>query len=214
MSIRSVSFDDDSDDELCVFSGSDLLISHYDIADLDWGEISERTQIDERRGLVITQVAVLEDLIDEFLLYLEDAKDPSVFREKELSGKTIGPRLTMLEARLQQADLLDSDAVDCLAVARTTVDRRNRLAHGTVECRPTRVVPIWELGHADLEIEWVLIDRRSGETERISMARLREDLYNAIGAFTGLLAYAERFVERAPSPTHFAGGHYLGVPTR
>lgn len=45
------------------------------------------------------------------------------------------------------------------------------------------------------------------------MARLREDVYDAIGALTGLLAYAERFVEQTPTPTHFAGGHYLGVPT-
>ena len=70
MAIQSLSFDDESDEELYVFSGNDLLISHYDIADLDWEEVAERSLIDQRRGLVITQVAVLEDLVDDFLLYL------------------------------------------------------------------------------------------------------------------------------------------------
>lgn len=213
MSVRSVSFDDGSDEELCVFSGSDLLPSHYDIADLDWEEVSERTLIDERRGLVITQVAVLEDLVDEFLGYLEDPEDARRFREEKLNGTTIGPRLAMLERRLRLAGLLDDEAVDCLTAARATVYRRNRLAHGTVNCRPTRVVPISDLAHVDLEIEWVLVDRRSDETERISMARLRQDVDDAIGAFSGLLAYAESFVERAPTPKHFGGGHYLGAPT-
>jgi len=213
MAIRSVSFDDDGDEDLCVFCGTDLLISHYDITDLDWGEVAERTLIDQRRGLVITQVTALEDLVDEFILYLEAAEDNGLVRQKGLSRMTIGPRLGLLEKRLKRAELLEGEVVDCLAAVRATVDRRNRLAHGTVECRPTRVVPVADLTHTDLEVEWVLIDRRSGETERISMARLREDVLDAIGAFTGLLAYAERFVERAPTPLHFAGGYYLGIPT-
>lgn len=213
MSVRSVSFDDASDGDLWVFSGNDLLLSHYDIADLDWDEIAERALIDERRGLLITQVAVLEDLVDEFILYLEDPQDARRFREKELNRATIGPRLTMLATLLRSAGLLDNQAADCLAAAGTTVDRRNRLAHGTMHCRPTRVVPIRDLAHVDLEIEWVLVDRRSDETERISTARLRQDVYDAVGAFSGLLAYAESFVERAPQPRHFAGGHYLAAPT-
>jgi hypothetical protein len=45
------------------------------------------------------------------------------------------------------------------------------------------------------------------------MAGLRQDVYDAIGVFTSLLAYAESLVERAPSPKHFAGGQYLGSPT-
>ncbi len=213
MAVRSVSFDDDDDEGLWVFGGRDLLISHYDIAELDWVAVGERTLIDERRGLVITQVAALEDLIDEFILYLEDPQDTNAFRLKELNERTIGPRLIMLEKGLKKAELLDEEVADLLAAVRAIVDRRNRLAHGTVDCRPIRVVPISQLAHTDLEVEWVLIDRRSGGMERISMTRLREDVLEAIGAFTGLLAYAERFVERAPKPAHFLGGYYLGAPT-
>lgn len=212
MTVRSLSFDDDSDDDLCVFSGNDLLISHYDTADLDWGEVAERSLIDERRGLVITQVAVLEDLVDEFILYLEDPHDPQDLR-KQLSGKTIGPRLNMLEDLLRRTGLLDHQAVEHLAELRAIVERRNRLAHGTVHCRPTHVVPIKDLGLGVLELEWVLVDRRSGETERISMAALRQDVIEAIGTFSAMLAYAESFVERAPAPTNYPGGVYLGLLT-
>ena len=67
MAAWSVSFDDDNDEELSVLSGYDLLIAHYDVADLDWREVAERSALDQRRGLVITQAAVLEDLIDEFI---------------------------------------------------------------------------------------------------------------------------------------------------
>lgn len=213
MAIQSLSFDDESDEELYVFSGNDLLISHYDIADLDWEEVAERSLIDQRRGLVITQVAVLEDLVDEFLLYLEDPLDACRFREEFLSGKTIGPRLDMLEKRLQLAELMDDETIECLAAVHAAVDRRNRLAHGTVKRRPTRNIPISDLLKVDVGLEWVLVDRRSNETERVSMTCLRQDVYEAIGAFSGLLAYAETFVERAPKPRHFVGGHYLGAPT-
>jgi hypothetical protein len=72
MAAWSVSIDDDNDEELSVFSGYDLLISHYDFADLDCREVAERSALDQRRGLVITQADVLEDLIDEFILYLAD----------------------------------------------------------------------------------------------------------------------------------------------
>jgi hypothetical protein len=213
MPVRSVSFDDDSDEELCVFSGGDLLLAHYDVVDLDWGEVADRSLIDERRGLAITQVVAIEDLIDEFILYLADPPDPARFRDEKLNGVTIGPRLGMLEMALRSAGLLDGEAADCLSAARAMVSRRNQLAHGTIHCRPTRVVPIADLAHVDLDIEWVLVDRRSGEADRISMAGLRHDVYDAIGVFTSLLAYAERFVERAPAPEHFAGGQYLGTPT-
>jgi hypothetical protein len=58
---QELSFDDESDDDdLRVFSGSDLLTSHNDIVDLDWGEIAARTAIDERKGLVFTQTVVIE----------------------------------------------------------------------------------------------------------------------------------------------------------
>jgi hypothetical protein len=207
-----VSFDDDSEEDLFVFSGNDLLISHYDVADLDWLEVAERSLIDERRGLVIMQVAVLEDLVDEFILYLADPDDLDAFRT-QLSRRTIGPRLDMLESYLDGADLLDREAGQHLSELRLIVDRRNRLAHGTIRCRPTGLVQIQDLGLHDVELEWVLVDRRSGETERISMAALRQELLEAVGAFSALLAYAEAFVRRALGPTNYLGGQYLGVPT-
>lgn len=96
MAIRSLSFDDDSEDDLCVFSGDDLVITHADGPDLDWREVAERSALDERRGLVIAQVAVLEDLIDEFILYLVDPADPEDY-QRSLDKKTIGPRINILE---------------------------------------------------------------------------------------------------------------------
>lgn len=209
MVVHSVSFDDDSDEDLCVFSGTDLLTTHYDVAELAWEEIAERALIDERRGLVVTQVAVLEDLVDEFLLYLEDPPNVGEFRAG-LDTKSIGPRLDMLEARLLKARLLDEEASHQMAGLRAAVARRNRLAHGTIHCRPTRAVPINDLSRVELEIEWVLVDRRSRAVERISMAGLRQDLDDAIGAFSALLAYAEVFVERVPEPVNFVDGIYLG----
>jgi hypothetical protein len=65
----------------------------------------------------------------------------------------------------------------------------------------------------DLELEWVIYDRRSHKRERIRMSGLRADLYEAIGLFTGLLKYAEAFVKAAPPPANFSGGHYLASPT-
>ena len=47
---------------LFVFSGDDLLTSHNDIADVDWVEVAERTLIDERRGLVVAQAVIIEDV--------------------------------------------------------------------------------------------------------------------------------------------------------
>jgi hypothetical protein len=209
MAVNSISFDDDSDEDLCVFSGSDLLISHYDFADLDWQEVAERSAIDERRGLVITQVAVLDDLVDDFIVYLVDPVDCTEHQAK-LDRRTIGVRLDDLESLLASADLLDSDAVDVLEMLRRVVHRRNQLAHGTIYCRRPVTFGSWRDG---IELEWVLADRRSGATERLTMAGLREDVYAAIGAFTGLLAYAERFVQVAPAPRNFPGGRYLATPT-
>ena len=98
MTVRLASFDDDDESELYVFSGNDLLLSHYDVADLDWEEVAERSVIDERRGLVIAQVAVLEDLIDEFIVCLGDPPR----RRRNWGGnrrtKTIEPRLDVARA--------------------------------------------------------------------------------------------------------------------
>ena len=96
MAIHSVSFDDDAEDDLCVFSGYDLVLTHVDGPDLDWEEVAERSALDERRGLVIAQVAVLEELIDEFILYLVDPADPEGY-QRNLDKETISPRINKLE---------------------------------------------------------------------------------------------------------------------
>jgi hypothetical protein len=210
MAVSSVSFDDDSDEDLCVFSGSDVLISHYDVADLNWQEVAERSAVDERRGLVITQVAVLDDLVDEFILYVADPVNEAMYRT-DLDRLTIGPRLDRFESLARTAGILDVEAEEILAELRRIVSRRNKLAHGTISCRPVGPVRPGSWVH-DIELEWVLADRRSAATERITMAGLRQDVHDAIGAFTGLLAYAERFVRLAAAPRNFGGGLYLAVP--
>lgn len=53
MAARSVSFDDDSDEELYVFSGNDLLIAHYDVADL-----SRQHLVGHGRGSVRSRTAL------------------------------------------------------------------------------------------------------------------------------------------------------------
>ena len=107
MPILSLSFDDDSEEPLFVFSDEDLLMAHIDEVDLDWEEVAERSILDERRGLVITQVAVLEELIDEFILYVTDPADPEGCKRR-LDRKTIGPRIDELEKALRERDLLDA----------------------------------------------------------------------------------------------------------
>jgi hypothetical protein len=64
----------------------------------DWHEVAERSALDERRGLVITRVAVIEDVVDEFILYLADPSDHDAY-QADLDRLTIGPRLDRLEDR-------------------------------------------------------------------------------------------------------------------
>lgn len=148
-------------DELFVFSGDDLLTSHYDIADLDWAEVADRTLIDERRGLIITQAVVVEDVIDEFILYLEDPTDPAVYRMETMGKWNAGTRRRELEKLLRRSGLLSSRATLLLDECRTIGERRNVLAHGTVSPRlinlakPDQVVPIADLSGTDLAIEWI-----------------------------------------------------------
>lgn len=210
--VHSVTFDDDDDSELHVFSGSDLLLTHYDVMDLDWQEIAERSAIDERRGLVIAQVATLEDLVDEFILYSEDPLDPEA-GQRELDRLMLGARLHRLRAALSSLGLLDGRTTSLMDDLDAVVLRRNQLAHGTLMVQPLRVVPISDLATSDLELEWRLVDRRRRTSEGVSMAGLRADLSAAIGAFMALLSYAELFVEQAPHPANFGGGFYLARPT-
>jgi hypothetical protein len=211
MTRASISFDDEDGEELYVFSGNDLLMSHYDAADLDWEEVAQRAALDQRRGLVITQVAILEDLIDEFIHYLADPADPEAY-QVDLDKCTIGPRLNRLEKLLLRAGLRDRHVADLLNEIRRVVTRRNVLAHGTIHRRPVEPVEpgSWIDG---IPLEWIITSRRSKTVERLTMSRLRQDLYDAIGCFSEMLQYAERFVEIAPWPTTFRGGRYLGAPT-
>jgi hypothetical protein len=92
MPILSLSFDDDSEEPLFVFSGDDLLMAHIDEVDLDWEEVAEHSILDERRGLVITQVAVLEELIDEFILYVRPSTIAKLYRDLLISGAATASR--------------------------------------------------------------------------------------------------------------------------
>jgi hypothetical protein len=209
MAFTNASFDDSSDKELHIFSGYDLLIAHYDIADLAWEEVAERTVIDERRGLVVLQVAVLEDLIDDFIMRLADEPHQEEFYAT-LTKKTIGPRLEQLTHLLEERNLIDSKASELLVEVRTIVQRRNELAHGTIHYRPVGGMPPLPL-KGDIEFEWVISSRRSPEPQRLTMSQLREDLYEAIGCFMALLAYSDRWMAQVPPPRYFKGGHYLGT---
>lgn len=212
MSVRSVCFDDNDESDLVVFSGNDLLLSHYDGPDLDWQEMAERSALDERRGLVIAQVAVLEDLIDEFLHYLVDPADRDQYQRK-LDAMTIGPRLDQLEAALDRLGLLDERATSLLADVGAVVRRRNQLAHGTLHWLPVRRMSFEEMRRDGVDLEWLMVDRKSRSVERITMAGLRRDVYAAIGVFTSMLGFAEELVERAPQPVNFVDGAYLAAPT-
>ena len=105
------------------------MISHYDIADLDWQELAERSSIDERRGLVIAQVAAIEDLIDEFLMYLDDPVDAEPY-QRSLNTQTIGPRLDQLLSKLRRAGLLNLLADERLNDLQRIVLRRTNSRTG------------------------------------------------------------------------------------
>jgi len=44
------------------------------------------------------------------------------------------------------------------------------------------------------------------------MSGLRDDLYEAIGAFTGMLSYADTLVRLAPRPVNVTDGCYMCPP--
>jgi len=211
MPILPLSFDDDSEEPLFVFSGEDLLMAHIDEVDLDWEEVAERSILDKRRGLVITQVAVLEELIDEFILYVTDPADPEGC-QRRLDRKTIGPRIDELEKVLRERDLLDAAGAELIADLRALVDIRNELAHGIIYRTLLYVVPIEELATRDLPQEWRIYSRRSRTSRRLTTAGLRENLEDAIGCFTALIAWGEDLVKQAPSPQNFREPTYFTSP--
>lgn len=211
MGVRQSSFDDPIEDDLFVFSGNDLLTSYLDGPDLDWREVAERTAIDARRGLVVLQVAVLEDVIDELILYLEDTPDQENLAVR-LSRQTFGPRLDRLERLLRDGDLWDEAAEAFLADLRAITKRRNELAHGVIKLRPVGGMP--KLGQCDFDFEWVITSRKSRANERITMSGLRNDLYDAIALFTAALQYGDALVQRTPRRRHFKDGQYVSAPSR
>lgn len=185
-------------------------MAHMDEVDLDWEEVAERSILDSRRGLVITQVAALEELIDEFILYVTDPADPEEF-QRGLDRKTIGPRLEELEQALVKRGQLDADGESLLADLRALVSKRNELAHGIIFRTMVYVVPIKELATRDIELEWRIYSRRTHMSRRITMSELRDDLHEAIGCFTALLKWGERFARRAAPPRNIQDFTYLAV---
>jgi hypothetical protein len=210
MAINNVSFDDPSDEPLDVFSGNDLVLAHHDEIDLDWREVSERVAIDERRGLVVLQVSVLEDLIDNFIMYLADDPDQDGYYE-QLVRRTIGPRIDRLEQLMRDAGLTDVKSLGIVEDLRKIARRRNQLAHGTIRLRPIDGVRIFP-PKGDIQLEWVIESRRSPTPERLTMLQLREDLHEAIGCFMAMLDYATHLFERTPKRQYFKGGRHLGLP--
>jgi hypothetical protein len=210
MAIRSLSFDDSSEEDLFVFSGHDLMLAYDDHMDLDWQEVAERTEIDERRGLVVLQVTALEDLVDEFILYGTDPPGPEALR-RTLCRQTLGPRIDRLEGILWRAGLLDDEATELIADLRRVTERRNELAHGTIHLRPVGgILP--RLNEHDFDVEWVIWNRRWQRVRRLTMSQLRDDLYDAMGTFTSLLRYGSKLAAAAPRPVNFTEGHYLCPP--
>ncbi|MFF5056713.1 hypothetical protein ACFY1S_26380 [Micromonospora sp. NPDC000663] len=184
--VIEVSFDDDSDEPLNVFSSYDLLLSFHDEVDLDWEEVAERSEIDQRRGLVITQSTVLEDLLGDVILHLEKPDDPETRRD-EIDQWMIGKRLHRVESLLANRPSPETNRGFPREEMWAVVRRRNELAHGNI----TRVV-----GEArsrpdgpgkTQRVEWHLVDRRTRRSQLITMAGLREDVEAAITAYANLL---------------------------
>jgi hypothetical protein len=195
-----------------VFTGQDLLISHYDGPDLGWEDVAERTEMESLRGLVVAQATILDDLIDEFLLYLIDPGPQDWYRIEVLRSQPVGRKLDHLRSLLRQYGLADV-AARYVQAASEALSRRDVLAHSPLFRQPTRILPIEDIGSTEYEM---VIRRRTkkGDTfEVVTEDSLTNDLYNTQGTFSGLLAFAEIMVERVPVPVHFQGGSYLAAPT-
>ncbi|MFF5181430.1 hypothetical protein ACFY2Q_25660 [Micromonospora sp. NPDC000316] len=193
--VVEVSFNDNSDEPLHVFSGYDLLLTFHDAADLDWEEVAERRALDERRGLVITQSAILEDLLSDVIVQLERPGNPET-RQRELDQWTIGKRLKYVESLLGNGAYPEGNSTFPFEELWDAVRRRNELAHGNL----TRVVgeacPRSDGPGKTRRIEWHLVDRRSQGSRLITMADLREDLYAATAAYANLLRWASNLEQR------------------
>ncbi|MBQ1022968.1 hypothetical protein [Micromonospora sp. C95] len=187
--VVEVSFDDDSDEPLSVFSNCDLLLSFHDTVDLDWEEVAERSALDERRGLVITQSTALEDLLGDVILQLERPNDPET-RRSELDQWMIGKRLNRVESLLASGASPDADRSFPREELWAAIRRRNELAHGNITRVISEAYPRPDGAGKTQRVEWHLVDRRTRGSQLITMAGLREDVYAAIAAYTSLLRWA------------------------
>ncbi|WP_146167645.1 hypothetical protein [Micromonospora sp. MH33] len=191
--VVEVSFDDESDEPLSVFSDYDLLLSFHDAADLDWEEVAERSALDERRGLVITQSTVLEDLLGDVILQLERPGDPER-RQREIDQWMIGKRLNRVESLLSSGGYLEANSSFPRETLWAAVRRRNELAHGSIIRVIGDAYPRPDGPGKTRRVEWQLVDRRTRASRLITMAGLREDLYAAIAAYTDLLRWNSNYL--------------------
>jgi hypothetical protein len=112
---------------------------------------------------------------------------------------------------MREASLFDDDAAKWIADLRRVTERRNELAHGTIRLQPIAgVLP--QLRERDFDLEWVIWSRRSHQVQRLTMSQLRNDLYDAIGVFTGMLSYGDTLAKLAPRPVNFTVGCYICPP--
>ncbi|WP_200216391.1 hypothetical protein [Micromonospora coerulea] len=192
--VVEVSFDDDSDEPLNVFSDYDLLLSFHDTADLDWEEVAERSALDERRGLVITQCTILEDLLGDVILQLERPDDPET-RQRDLDQWMIGRRLSHVELLLESGEPSEANSSFPREELWAAVRRRNELAHGNIMRVIGEAYPRPNGLGKTRRVEWRLVDRRTRRSRLITMAGLREDLHAAIAAYTNLLRWASNHLE-------------------
>ncbi|MEU8377459.1 hypothetical protein AB0C22_30725 [Micromonospora sp. NPDC048894] len=187
--VVGVSFDDDSNEPLNVFSDYDLVLSFHDAVDLDWEEVAERSALDQRRGLVITQCTVLEDLLNDVILQLERPNDPER-RRSELDRSTIGTRLKRVESLFTSGAFTEAARGFPREELWAVIKRRNELAHGSLTRVVNEVRPRPDGPGKTQRVEWHLVDRRSRETRLITMAGLRQDVHAATAAYTSLLRWA------------------------
>ncbi|KAB1118476.1 hypothetical protein F6X54_03300 [Micromonospora aurantiaca] len=193
MSVEAVevSFNDNSDEPLHVFSGYDLLLAFHDAADIDWEEVAERGALDERRGLVITQSTVLEDLLSDVIVQLERPDKPET-RLRELDQWMIGKRLKHVESLLERGAYPEVKNSFPFEELWDVVRRRNELAHGNLMRVIGEACPRSEGPGKTRQVEWHLVDRRSRGSRLITMAGLREDLSAATTAYINLLRWSSK----------------------
>ena len=117
-----------------VLTGQDFRISHYGGSPMDNPAVEERTVLEALRGLVAAQMTVLDDLLDEFVLYLMDPRASDVFEVRVLGARMTMGRVELLEPLLEDCGL-KTTAGDLLSRLRTVVERLNVLAHSPIFVR-------------------------------------------------------------------------------